>query len=147
MRWWHLRVVLNLVNLTTPLGLLVGLLGNCRFRRLPRGLVLASGYPFALPAAAAFTIGNVVLTRHAPERLLARPGLLAHEERHTSQYAVLLGLPLLPLYLLGAGWSWLATGSIAAHNPFERWAGLASGGYPTVSPRPLWRRWSRPRRR
>lgn len=135
MRWWHLRVVLNLVNLSTPFGLLVALLGGCRLNRLPRGLVLATGYRYAVPRAVAFTVGNVVLSRHDADRILSRPALLAHEERHTWQYAALLGLPLLPLYLLAAGWSWLATGSIAAHNPFERWAGLESGGYPTVSPR------------
>ena len=140
MHWWHLRIVLNLVNLSTPFGLLVALVGGCRLTRLPRGLVLASGYRYALPAAAAFTLGNVVLTRHEADRLLARPALLGHEERHSSQYAALLGLPMVPLYLLAAGWSWLATGSVAAYNPFERWAGLASGGYPTVSPRPRWRR-------
>lgn len=141
MRWWHLRVVLNLANLSTPVGLAVGVLGGCRFRRLPRGLVLASGYRYSVPAAAAFTVGNVVLTHHDAEHALARPRLLAHEERHTWQYAALLGLPLLPLYLAAAAWSWLATGSIAAHNPFERWAGLESGGYPTVSRRrPLLRR-------
>ena len=147
MHWWHLRVVANLANLSTPLGLLIALLGGCRLSRLPRGLVLASGYRYAVPAAAAFTVGNVVLTRYDADRILARPTLLEHEERHSWQYAALLGLPMLPLYLLAAGWSWLVTGSIAAHNPFERWAGLASGGYRVVSPRPGWtRRWSRRRR-
>lgn len=135
MQWWHLRVVLNLVNLSTPFGLLVALAGGCRLRRLPHGLVLATGFRYAVPRAAAFTVGNVVLTRYDADRVLARPRLLEHEERHTWQYAALLGLPFVPLYLLAAGWSWLVTGSIAAHNPFERWAGLESGGYRAVSRR------------
>ena len=135
MRRWHLRVVLNVVNLSTPLGLGLAAVTGCRVRRLPRGMVLASGYPWRVPAAAAFTVGDVVLTRHPAERLLARPALLAHEERHAWQYAACLGLPFLPLYLLGAGWSRLTSGHLAVGNPFERWAGLADGGYPTVSPR------------
>ena len=39
------------------------------------------------------------------------------------------------VYLLAAGWSYLRGGDIGVHNPFERLAGLADGGYPLVSPR------------
>lgn len=130
MRLWHLRAVLNVVNLSTPLGLVLAVATRCRLRPLPRGLVLATGYPYAVPRASAFTVGDVVLTRADEERVLARPGLLAHEERHAWQYAACLGLPFLPLYALGSAWSWLRSGHVAVHNPFERWAGLADGGYP-----------------
>jgi len=138
-RWplepWQARSLLNAVNLTTLLGVLVGALGRARFRRGPRGLLLGHGYRLPVPAAAAFTVGDVVLTKHPPELFEERPRLLAHEERHAWQYAAALGLPFLPLYLLGAAWSWLRGGHPAVDNPFERLAGLADGGYPTVSPR------------
>jgi hypothetical protein len=47
---------------------------------------------------------------------------------------------MLPLYLLAAGWSWLRGGDHGTHNVFERAAGLADGGYPTVSARQRQRR-------
>jgi hypothetical protein len=134
-RWWRFRVVANVVNLATPLGLLVALAGRCRLRRGPRGLVLASGYRLPVPANPAFTVGDVVLTRREPGFLEQRPRLLAHEERHSWQYAACLGLPMLPLYAAAAGWSYLRGGDVAVHNPFERLAGLADGGYPEVSAR------------
>jgi hypothetical protein len=79
---WQVKTVANIVNLSTPLGLLVAAVGCARLRPGPRGLVLASGYRLPVPSAPAFTIGNV-----------------------------------------------------GVHNPFERLAGLADGGYPLVSAR------------
>jgi hypothetical protein len=134
-RWWQVRRVVNVVNLSTPVGLLVGTVGRARFRQGPRGLVLGTGYRLGLPPASAFTVGNVVLTRHQPGWLEARPRLLVHEERHADQYVACLGLPMLPLYLLASLWSWLRGGDFSAANPFERLAGLEDGGYPVVSPR------------
>ncbi|WP_203231221.1 hypothetical protein [Nocardioides caldifontis] len=143
-RWplspWQPRSVLNAVNLSTPLGLLVGVAGRVRFRRGPRGLVLGTGYRLPVPVASAFTVGDVVLTKHGPELFEERPRLLAHEERHAWQYAASLGLPFLVLYLLAAGWSWLRGGDPVVHNPFERLAGLADGGYPALSARERRRR-------
>lgn len=132
---WRVKQVLNAVNGTTLLGLAIALLGRARPARGPRGLVLAAGYRLGVPSAPAFTVGNVVLTRRESGWLEERPALLAHEERHTWQYVVLLGLPMLPLYFLAAGWSWLRGGDFAVHNAFERLAGLEDGGYPTVSAR------------
>ncbi len=140
MQWWRLRSVLNVVNLSTPLGLVVAGLAGCRVRRGPRGLLLASGYRLRVPANPAFTVGDVVLTRREEGFLESRPRLLAHEERHSWQYAACLGLPMVPLYLLGAGWSWLRGGDSGVHNPFERLAGLADGGYPALSARQRRRR-------
>lgn len=120
----------NLVNLSTPFGLLVGWVGGTRMRRGPRGLVFAERYRYDFPRAGAFTVGNVVLTRRTMDELEARvPGTLDHEDAHAWQYAALLGLPFLPAYLLSAGWSWLRTGDPASRNVFERHAGLARGGY------------------
>lgn len=103
--------------------------------RGPDGLLLAEGWSWTLPKAAAFTVGNVILyrSRVAPS---FRPGptgrsqspLLRHEARHSSQYAG-LGPAFLPLYLVAAGVSVLRHGDPASGNVFERLAGLADGGY------------------
>lgn len=132
-----LKAALNLVNLSTPAGLLAGALGGARFSRGPRGLVFATGYRLPFPVAGAFTVGNVVLTRHDRGWLDARPRLVGHEERHSWQYVWLLGLPMVPAYATACGWSWLRTGCVASRNPFERRACLADGGYRERRPRPV----------
>lgn len=137
---WHAKVVLNLLNLSTPLGVLAGVAGRARFRRGPRGLLLAADYRLPVPAAPAFTVGNVVLSPRPAAYVEDRPALLAHEERHSWQYVACLGVPMLPLYLLASGWSYLRGGDFAVHNPFERHAGLTDGGYPLVSVRQRRRR-------
>lgn len=132
---WQFRRVLNAVNGTTLLGLTLGLASRSRFSGGPDGLVLATGSRLPMRGAAAFTVGDVVLSPHEAGFLLDRPRLLAHEGRHSWQYAACLGLPMLPLYCLAAAWSYLRGGDRAVHNAFERWAGLEDGGYPLVSPR------------
>ena len=126
----RLRQVANVLNSTTPLGLLLAGCARTPVRQGPRGLLIATGYRWRLPFAAAFTVGNVVLFRAGPEEVLANPALLGHEERHSTQYAWCLGLPFLPLYYLAAGWSLLRTGNPGSRNFFERRAGLQAGGYP-----------------
>lgn len=129
-RWWRAKQCVNLMNGSTLVGLAVGYAGGARFSRGPRGLVLATGFHLAPPWAGAFTLGNVVVTVHDRDWLDVRPRLLRHEERHSWQYVACLGLPMLPMYLLAAGWSFLRQGNLATGNPFERLAGLADGGYP-----------------
>lgn len=124
-----LRLLGNAANLSTPFGLLTAALGRARVERGPRGLLFATGYRLPVPAASAFTVGNVIITRRSSTRSLLDTPLLRHEERHTWQYLGCLGLPLIPLYLLAAGWSLLRAGDYASHNVFERHAGLADGGY------------------
>jgi hypothetical protein len=125
---WRVRQVVNVVNLSTPLGLLVGLVGRSRFRRGPDGLVLASG--FRVPVRApAFTLGNVVLLRLDDAALARRPTLLVHEARHATQYACCVGPLMLPHYLLASMWSLLRCGDPSSYNVFEVRAGLADGGY------------------
>jgi hypothetical protein len=70
---------------------------------------------------------------------LRRQRLLAHEERHATQWAACLGVLGFPLlYALASLWSWIATNDFHSQNPFERLAGLADGGY---RERPVrWRR-------
>jgi hypothetical protein len=128
----RVRQLVNLLNLSTPLGALVAVLGGARLRPGPDGLILAEGYRARFPGAGApaVTIGNVVLLRMDVRTASASPGLLAHESRHASQYALWLGLfGFLPAYLLAAAWSWWHTGNFALRNAFEVRAGLVDGGY------------------
>ena len=125
-----MRQLANVLNATTPLGLLLAGCARTPVRRGPRGLLIATGYRWRLPFAGAFTVGNVVLFRAGPDEALANPVLLRHEERHSTQYAWCLGLPFLPLYFLAAGWSLARTGNPGSRNVFERRAGLQAGGYP-----------------
>ncbi|MGV9536848.1 hypothetical protein ACWDR9_24820, partial [Streptosporangium sandarakinum] len=116
-RLYRVRRALNYANLSTPLGLLVARAGRARTAPGPGGLVLAHGYRLPLPIAGAFTVGNVVLTRHGEGYLTG--ALLRHEARHASQYAACLGLPMLPAYGAAAVVSLLLSGHQAAWNVFE----------------------------
>ncbi|WP_026925789.1 hypothetical protein [Granulicoccus phenolivorans] len=127
---WRRRWYANFVNLSTPLGLLIAAAGRARLRPGPRGLILAEGYRWRFPDAVAFTVGNVVLTGSDFDRLrVVLPEVLAHEERHSTQWARWVGLPFLPAYGAALAWSWLRTGDRAAYNRFEQEAGLVAGGY------------------
>lgn len=125
---YRARQVLNAVNLTTALGLLVGAIGRATFQPGPDGLRLGTGYRLPFPIATAFTVGNVVIGVR-DRRLQQGDRLLRHEARHATQYAV-FGLLFLPLYGLAALWSRARAGDWATRNVFEQWAGLADGGYP-----------------
>ena len=132
------RRLANRLNLSTPLGLAIARVGRARTRPGPYGLVLAEGYRFRFPVAGAFTVGDVVVTAHTFDGLGRHlPDLLAHEERHSRQYAVALGLPYLALYTLAMGWSVVRTGDRSSANVFERHAGLVAGGYVERPVRPL----------
>ncbi|WP_067471345.1 hypothetical protein [Actinomadura hibisca] len=125
------RRAVNLLNLSTPLGLLLGAAGaRGRDRaRGPDGLLVVGGYRLPLPDAPAFTVGNVILVRGEAAGLLARPALLRHEARHATQYAFCLGPVMIGAYLVSAGASLALSGDPASYNPFERLAGLEDGGY------------------
>jgi hypothetical protein len=122
-------MVVNLLNLSTPLGVLLAAVTRTPLARGPEGLILGTDYRPRLPVAAAFTVGNVVIYRAGRGYIEARPALLAHEARHSTQYACCLGLPFLPLYGLCALWSLWRTGDPGSRNPFELHAGLEAGGY------------------
>ncbi|MDL4777838.1 MULTISPECIES: hypothetical protein [Thermomonosporaceae] len=127
----RLRQIVNAVNLSTPLGLLLAAAGarGPRPAGAPAGLLVAGGYRLPLPAAPAFTVGNVILVRGDAAGLLDRPALLRHEGRHATQYAFCLGPVMIPLYLAAAGASFALCGDYSSYNPFERLAGLDDGGY------------------
>jgi hypothetical protein len=136
--WQWVRLIGNFVNLTTPLGLGVALIGRAKIRRGPRGLFFCEGYRLKFPIAHAFTVGSVLTTvRTWDEVLLRHPQLIEHEENHTWQYLYCLGLPFYPAYAICMGWSMLRTHDRAARNFFERQAGLANGGYRDVPVQPL----------
>ena len=135
MDWWRVKSVVNAVNGSTLLGLGLAVAGRADLRRGPRGLVLATGYRIGFPAAGAFTVGNVVITRHDPAWWGRREAMLVHEERHSWQWAVAMGLPMLPLYVAASAWSYARGGDWSTYNLFETRAGLADGGYPMVSRR------------
>lgn len=128
-RWT--RNVANVVNLSTPLGLLVALAGRGRLS-MADGLIVAENVTLPLVNASAMTIGSVVLV---PGRTLAEasrniPNLMEHEDQHAWQYAYCLGLPFVPLYMAAMGWSMVRSGDRASANHFEVQAGLETGGYP-----------------
>jgi hypothetical protein len=114
-RWTRVRAVLNWVNLSTPLGLLVARLGGATITPAERG--------------------SVIVSKHDVEHVAARPALLRHEDRHCTQYAVVLGVAMLPLYAVSAGVSWVVAGDLSSYNPFERLADLAEGSYPPPTTR------------
>ncbi|MEU0565889.1 hypothetical protein ABZ297_10925 [Nonomuraea sp. NPDC005983] len=130
-RRYRFRRMANWLNLATPLGLLVSVVGGASRQPGPDGLVLAYGYRYRFPIAGAFTVGNVVLTRQSS----LDDRLIQHEGRHATQWAWCAGLPMLPLYLLAMLVSVLLCGHQASYNVFERLAGLDDGGYPRA---PLW---------
>ena len=88
--WQWVRLVGNFVNLTTPLGLGVAVIGRAEIRRGPRGLFLCEGYRLKFPIADAFTVGSVLTTVRTWDEVLRRqPQLLrARGEPH-------LAVPLL----------------------------------------------------
>ena len=129
------RQVVNLVNGSTIAGVGIALAGGARLAREPAGLLTASGYRLAVPAAPAFTVGNVIIVNRRRAAPLP-PGMLAHEARHATQYACCGGLLMLPLYFAAAGLSWVLCGDFGAWNAFERQAGLADGGYAVRPLRP-----------
>jgi hypothetical protein len=128
----RIRKTVNWVNLATPLGLAVALAGRARIKRGPHGLLIATGYRWRVPPVRgrAITIGDVILLGLDEKALARRPELLAHEARHSGQYARWLGpIGFLPAYGLASAWSWLRTGHPALANHFETKAGLREGGY------------------
>lgn len=131
-RWHRVRQVVNFVNLSTPIGLFIALIGGARPRRGEQGLIFAHGYRIPFPVAGAFTVGNVILTKHEDGFLTGK--LLDHESRHASQYVACVGLPMLAFYVLAVGVSFVVCGNPASWNVFERLANLEDGGYPRQSP-------------
>ena len=124
----RVRQVVNAINLSTLIGLLLATIGRAKLSSGPRHTILATDLRLPLKASA-LTIGDVVMTRKPRDRMLERTALLRHEMRHTVQYAWCLGVLMLVLYGIAAAISWVLTGDPASRNVFERLAGLADGSY------------------
>lgn len=127
-----IRNLANLVNLSTPLGLVLGAVGRGRWRRCG-SLLVAERVRLPFITASAMTVGSVVLVMRGSlaETERRNPRLLEHEEEHSWQWAYCLGLPFIPLYALASLWSLRRAGDRASRNYFECQAGLTSGGYPS----------------
>jgi hypothetical protein len=137
MRAGHgLRLVANILNGSTLAGIAVATAGGARLHPARDGLLVGSGYRLPVPPAAAFCLGNVLVTRLDHAAFTGHPRLFAHEARHATQYAYCGGLVMLPLYGIAAAVSWALTGDFGARNVFERRAGLADGGYTEKDLRP-----------
>src|SRR5688500_20319115 len=102
----RLRQLANLLNASTPLGLLLARLSGTTTLKGPRGLIIATGCVRKLPIAGAFAVGNVIIFRSGREAALANPVLLGHVGRHSTQYSC-LGLPFLMRYLAAVVWALL----------------------------------------
>ena len=138
-----LRNVANVVNLSTPLGLLLGAAGRGRPRRVGH-LMVFEHVRLPVLRASAMTVGDVVLvpSRSVEQASRLIPDLMAHEDEHAWQYAYCLGLPFLPLYGLATAWSMLRTGDRASANHFEVQANLLKGGYRIAAKRPVREGWA-----
>jgi hypothetical protein len=136
---YRLRLAANVINGSTLAGVMVATIGRAELRPAGDGLLAGSGYRLPVPAAAAFCLGNVMVTRLSHDAFTANPRLFAHEARHATQYACCAGLAMLPLYGIAAAVSWALTGDFGSRNVFERRAGLADGGYAEKDLRPFLR--------
>lgn len=114
--------LVNMVNLTTPVGLAVATVAGCRLRER-QGCWEATGYRWRFPIAGAFTVGSVVISRE-PLSL----AVWQHEMSHVRQYAW-LGPLFWPAYGMAAAWSYLGRGDWWSANIFEQKADLRAGGY------------------
>src|ERR1700759_219320 len=134
------RAAVNLVNGSAAAGVVGAVAGRARLGRAGDGLLVGAGYRLPVPVGPAFCLGNVLVTRWDDEQFRANRRLVGPEARHATQYAWCGGLPMLPLYGAAALVSWALTGDFGARNGFERWAGLADGGYSAKGLRPCWHR-------
>jgi len=136
----RLRQAANVLNGSTLAGIVVASVGKARLQPAGDGLLVGSGYRLPVPSAAAFCLGNVLMTRLDHAAFTGSTRLFAHEARHATQYACCAGLVMLPLYGIAAAVSWALTGDAGSRNVFEQRAGLADGGYAEKDLRPLLRR-------
>ena len=138
---YRVRRAANAVNGSTLTGVGIAALGRARLGGARNGLLVATGYRLPVPAAPAFCVGNVIVTRLAG--IDSDSALFRHEARHATQFACCGGVVMIPAYFAAALWSWTVTGDFGSRNVFERRAGLADGGY-SSKPARIARRRTRP---
>ena len=85
----RIRHALNWLNGSTLLGMGVATAGGAAVRPGPRKLYVAEHYRWRFPTGGAFTVGDVVITRHDIDELCARrPDLLEHEDLFDGSHVV-----------------------------------------------------------
>ena len=128
--------MINWINLSTLLGLLVARIGGTTRHRRGRGTYVCTGYRFGFPVAGAFTIGSVIITKHDLDWLSESGQCCSSTRTGTAPSTRSSSDPvMLPLYFVSVGISYLLAGDHSSYNPFERLAGLDDGGYPRPTTR------------
>ena len=115
----------------TGLGALVALAGGATCNDAQNGLIVCSSSRFNPGGddTGGTTFGEVFVTKRDAEDVLTNKGLLAHEQRHSEQWAG-WGLFRYPLaYAYESGVSNAVSGSYGSANYFEWDAGMVEGGY------------------
>jgi hypothetical protein len=138
--WGTARFVWNLP--ATAAGCLVGVAtgGSCRWDA-EHVAVLCTGSSAPKLGSTAFAVGSAVITSLSAEEFRGRHGgrLMAHETKHSDQWALLGPVVFLAAYgeeFIRSRWrSRRRGGDPGSYNLFERWAVLADGGYPPRPPR------------
>lgn len=138
--WRTVRFVLNVP--ATLAGCAIGLAtrGTCHWDREHVAVLCTRSSAPAL-GSTAFAVGSAVITSLGEAEFRRRNGgrLMAHETRHSDQWALLGPVAFLAAYgeeFLRS--RWLARrhgGNPGSYNLFERWAVLEDGGYPSPPPR------------
>jgi hypothetical protein len=149
-RIWLLRSIVNWLNLSTPLGVLLGYAAGGRpysFDAFYRIRQFRGCRRRPISTWRVVTVGNVLLLNGQPDRGVSK-GILVHEGRHSTQYACLGGVLAIPLYGFAMLVSLVRTGNRTEANVFENVAGPPdeSNGYVsppayTASPR-FWVTWA-----
>jgi hypothetical protein len=130
------RRILNKINLSTYLGLLIAKIFGGQTVKLDNGLYMNYGRKGKYQKADVVTVGDVFLVKfdkdciHCQQRNLyiLSDNLLRHETKHSEQYAI-LGLFFIPLYILASIKSYIIYRNFWQGNIFEIRAGLEDGNY------------------
>ena len=87
----RLRLAANVLNGSTLAGIVVASAGGARLRPAGDGLLVGSGYQLPVPRAAAFCLGNVLVTRLDHAAFTGSTRLFAHEVAACHAVCVLRG--------------------------------------------------------
>jgi hypothetical protein len=126
--WWSVRAARNLPY--TTLGLEWAQANGATCIDRGQGLYVCGSTDaqglnaFADGPRGGVTIGNVFITEDDVFETLDDPDLLAHEAKHSDQWAI-LGAAFAPIYLGTEGAAML----LGTCGPFERLAGANAGNY------------------
>ena len=131
------RHILNNINLSTFLGLLISKIIGGKTVKLNNGMYMNYGRKGKYSKSWAITIGDVILTKQDKNCKFCKLGklhelstaTLRHELKHSEQFAKFGGVIFLALYLLESIKSFIIYRNYWQGNIFEIQAGLKDGGY------------------